>query len=65
MLHLELDVLGELDADLGSLEGEFASGHDDERLDVLNARVDHLEHGNRVGTRLACAVLCTRDNVLA
>ncbi|PAV79918.1 hypothetical protein WR25_23893 [Diploscapter pachys] len=61
----QLDVLGELDADLRSLEGELASGHDDKRLDVLDTRVYHLEHGNRVGTRLACAVLCARDNVLA
>lgn len=63
--HADVHVLGQFDADLRRLQGQFARRHNDQRLNVLLGRVDLLQHWNTIRARFARTVLGTRQNVFA
>mmetsp|Transcript_29883 Transcript_29883/g.63645 ORF Transcript_29883/g.63645 Transcript_29883/m.63645 type:complete len:297 (-) Transcript_29883:361-1251(-) len=59
------EVLADLLAHLGRLEGQLARGHQDQRLDAVLGGLDTLQDGDDVGGRLSRAVLGAREEVAA
>ena len=58
-------MLSECFAHLRGLESQFSGRHEQQRLSLLQLRVDALECRNHECGRFARAVLCTRQNISA